>query len=87
MSDQTPQPPSRMRQRWLPFASAGLGFLLGIGTGIAAFWLRVRYGAYDHYAYYGGLGQALSELLYFPAVGAFLGIVLGFNVGKAIVHR
>jgi hypothetical protein len=76
-----------MRQPWLPWAGTGLGLLLGAATAFGVFCLRVWCGAYEHYAYYGGLAKAGSELMFFSIIGALLGMFLGFNIAKAIVRR
>jgi hypothetical protein len=60
-----------------------LGFI--VGTGVV--WLRASYGAYDHYAYFGGLGKAGAELLVFNFFGLGGGFISGYWLGRIIARR
>jgi hypothetical protein len=81
-----PLQPSSNRLAWLPFVCAGLGLLFGGGMAFYLVCLGIRSGEYDNYAYFGGLGKALQDLVGYPILGAFIGLIAGFGLGKAIVH-
>lgn len=71
----------------MPWAGTGLGIWFGIATAFGVVWLRGWCGAYEDYAYYGGLAKAGAELIFLLIGGALLGTFLGYGIAKAIGRR
>jgi len=72
--------------RWLPTFSGAVGLLAGAAAGSAVFGLRWHFGAYEG-GDFASLGQAIFEMFLLPILGAILGIIVGSQIGGAMVAR
>ncbi len=85
MVHKPPRQPSGNRFTWLPFVCAGFGLLIGGAIAFYLACLRVSSGEYNKGGEFGDLGRAFWDLLGYPILGAFIGVIVCFRLGKAIL--
>jgi hypothetical protein len=75
-----------IRRKWLPLAYAAASSLTGAVAAFGVFWLHVASGAYDG-GYFGALTVAAEDMLITVGIGAVIGLVGGYLVGRHLTTR